>query len=336
MTRLSTGLRSDAGQTSELSLRAFDPDRDYPAMVELITAVNHHDHVDWFPTPENLAVDWARVPSFDPARDHGVVEVDGRFIAAAGVDWRERAGKVIHNVEIWTHPDVRRQGLGRRLLAWSEARARESVADGSGGPPHLPHFLGGGVQQTDVAGVGFATSAGYAPVRYGFVMRRPLGLPIPDAPLPAGLEVRPVRPEDHRAIWVADNEAFRDHWEAAVRHEEDFVHTFGHPDVDTSLWQVAWDGDEVAGSIMNGIYREENVQVGLDIGWLDHVSVRRPWRERGLASALIVRSLTILRERGMSVAALGVDAENPTGALGLYERYGFRPHQTWVTYRKPL
>jgi ribosomal protein S18 acetylase RimI-like enzyme len=336
MTRLPTQLRSDASRTSELPLRAFDPDRDFPAMVELIWAVNRHDELDWFPSPASLAVEWARVPTFDPARDHRVVEVDGRFIAAGGVDWRERAGKVVHNIEIWTHPELRRQGLGRRLLAWSEARARESVADGSGGPPELPHFLGGGTDMAKAAGVGFAESAGYAPERYSFEMRRPLDLPIPDAPMPEGLEVRPVREADHRAIWTADTEAFRDHWEAAERHEPDFVHTFSHPDVDTSLWQVAWAGGEVAGSIMNGIYAEENAQIGLDIGWLDHVSVRRPWRGRGLASALIVRSLAILRERGMAVAALGVDAENPTGALGLYERHGFRPHRTWVSYRKRL
>jgi mycothiol synthase len=336
MTRLTTAARTDLARLPDLELRAFDPDRDFPAMVELISAVNHHDRIDFFPTPQSLAVEWARTPTFDPRRDRRVIEIDGRFIAAGGVDWRERTGKVVHDIEIWTHPEFRRQGLGRRLLAWSEARARESVADGSGGPPDLPHFLGGGAQQADPAGVGFATGAGYAQVRYGFLMRRPLDLPIPDAPLPAGLDIRQVRPADHRAIWAADTEAFLDHWEAAVRHEADFVHTFGHPDVDTSLWQVAWDGDEVAGSVMNAIYRGENAEVGLDIGWLDHVSVRRPWRGRGLASALIVRSLAILRERGMAVAALGVDAENPTGALGLYERYGFRPYQTWVTYRKRL
>jgi len=83
---------------TELPLRAFDPERDFPAMVELITAVNHHDHIDYFPTPENLAVEWARVPTFDRARDHRIIEVDGRFIAAGGVDWRERSGKVLHTI----------------------------------------------------------------------------------------------------------------------------------------------------------------------------------------------------------------------------------------------
>ena len=53
-------------------------------------------------------------------------------------------------------------------------------------------------------------------------------------------------------------------------------------------------------------------------GWLEHISVRRPWRRRGLASALIARSLRVLRERGFEEAALGVDAENLVGgAAGL-------------------
>src|SRR5206468_2944794 len=84
--------------------------------------------------------------------------------------------------------------------------------------------------------------------------------------------------------------------------------------VDTSRWQVAWDGSEVAGSVVNGIYPYENAQRGRDIGWLDHVSVRRPWRRRGLSGAPIARSLVVLPERGMSLAALGVDAESPSAA----------------------
>jgi mycothiol synthase len=336
MSRLQTELRKDAATTGETEVRPFDPGHDFPALVKLITAVNHEDAIDYFPTPEGLALDWATSPRFDAARDAVVVDDDGRLLAAASVDWRARAGKVVHRIEIWTHPDARRRGYGFRLLAWAEGRARESVAEGSGGPPELPHFLGGGVDRSKPNQIRFAERAGYEPVRYGFVMRRPLDEPIPEVSLPAGLDIRPVTPDQHRAIWKADTEAFEDHFEAAVRDEADFSQFYDHPDVDTSMWQVAWDGNEVAGSVVNGIYPHENAEVGLDIGWLDHVSVRRPWRRRGLASALIASSLVILRDRGMAIAALGVDAENPTGALGVYERLGFTPYQTWVTYRKPL
>lgn len=87
---------------------------------------------------------------------------------------------------------------------------------------------------------------------------------------------------------------------------------------------------------MNFIYPEENTKLGLSRGWLEHVSVRRPWRGRGVAKALIAASLEVLRDRGMQVAALGVDAQNPNGALALYEALGFRPHETWTSYRKAL
>jgi len=148
--------------------------------------------------------------------------------------------------------------------------------------------------------------------------------------LPDGLEVRPVRSGDYRTIWDADVEAFRDHFEASVRTEADYVQWITSPTLDTSLWQVAWDGDEVAGSVITSINAEENEKLGLKIAWLDHISVRRPWRKRGVASALIASTLHILRERGMEVAALGVDAENPTGALRVYEAMGFARHKTGI------
>lgn len=318
-----------------LELRPFEPDRDFPAAVDLICDTNAHDNdQDWYPTVASLAIEWAVRPGFDPARDVVVLEDDGRIVAGGTMDWRERAGKIIHSNTVWVLPGWRRRGIGRLILGWLEARARASLADGSGGPRELPHVLNVGIETSNEASAAFVAGAGYAPVRYGFQMRRPLDLPIPDVALPEGLEVRPVLPEHHRAIWEADVEAFRDHFEPRAPTEADFEHFTSDPDCDTSLWQVAWDGERIAGSVINGIYPHENKMLGVQLGWLDHVSVRRPWRGRGLAKALIARSLVVHRDRGMAVAVLGVDAENPTGALQLYEGFGFTPHRRWATLRK--
>jgi mycothiol synthase len=106
------------------------------------------------------------------------------------------------------------------------------------------------------------------------------------------------------------------------------------PSTDPSLWVVAFDGDQVAGGVLNGIHRGHD---GLtEEGWLDSVFTRRPWRRRGLARALIVRSLGVLRERGVRTAALGVDSENPNHALSLYESCGFEMVSSASIWRRPL
>lgn len=76
--------------------------------------------------------------------------------------------------------------------------------------------------------------------------------------------------------------------------------------------------------------------LGVKQGILDSVFTRRGWRRRGLARALIGRSLRLLRESGMTSAVLGVDAENPSGALGLYESFGFEVQARFIGWRKPF
>jgi mycothiol synthase len=325
-----------AMKAADVAYRGFNPARDYEAAAELISATNLRDGVDWLPTATQLRHEWGTIAGFAPDRDALVAERDGQLAGLVNVEWRARADKVTHVVELWVAQAMRRRGIGTDLLAWAEARARASVAEGNGGPPELQHVIDGYADTAVPGHAELAAARGYHVERHFFTMVRPLDAPIPGLPLPAGVEIRPVRPEDHRAIWEADVDAFRDHWEASVRTDQDFEGVFTHPDLDTGLWLVAWDGDEVAGSVQNWIIREENERLGIQRGWLEHVSVRRPWRRLGLASALIARSLLVLRERGMTEGALGVDAANPTGALRLYEALGFRVLRTARLYRRPL
>jgi mycothiol synthase len=322
--------------TPVITLRPIDFPAEVEPVVELLTTINRHDRPGWFPSVAGLTNDWGPTSTFDPDRDLQALELDGALVGIGRHTWRERPTVVNHRLEVYVHPAHRRRGHGSRLLAWAEARARASVAEGSGGPTTKPHQYGGaGSDRGGVMGP-FALRHGFEPYRYHFDMRRPLADPIEDAPLPDGFEVRRVLPEHHRAIWHADEEAFKDHWDHAAPVEGDYERFYGDPDIDTGLWQIAWAGDEVAALVINGIYPHENEQTGEQVGWLDSVATRRPWRGRGLAAALIARSLHVLRERRMDIAALGVDAQNPTGALQLYERAGFRPVSRWTFYRKPF
>ena len=91
---------------------------------------------------------------------------------------------------------------------------------------------------------------------------------------------------------------------------------YAKQELDTSLWVVAWEGDEIAGVVQTWIWPDENERLGVKRGWLERISVRRPWRRRGLGRAMTAEALRRLRDAGMDEAMLGVDSENPTGALG--------------------
>jgi GNAT superfamily N-acetyltransferase len=180
------------------------------------------------------------------------------------------------------------------------------------------------------------TRAGYRPVRYFFDMLRPTLDEIEVPPLPEGIEVRPVAEARLRQLFDADAEAFADHWGGFDASDDAFARWLADPDFDPSLLVVGWDGDHVAGGVTNLIKARENEELGIRRGLLASVFVRRPWRRRGLAAALVARSLLLLRERGMTSAWLGVDADNPSGALGVYDRAGFAVHTRATAYRKPL
>jgi mycothiol synthase len=143
-----------------------------------------------------------------------------------------------------------------------------------------------------------------------------------------------VTMDDARRLFDADIEAFRDHWGGVDGSDEQFQRWIAESTFNPSLHVVAFDGDEIAGASVNTIYPEANAKLGVERGWLDSVFVRRPWRRRGLARALVSRSLVVLRDQGMSEGILGVDAGNETGALAVYTDNGFVTMEKFTAYRR--
>ena len=89
---------------------------------------------------------------------------------------------------------------------------------------------------------------------------------------------------------------------------------------DSGLSSVVWDGEEIAGLCLTRPSHGEDEL----IGWIGDLAVRAPWRRRGLGQALLLHSFGLFAEAGKRRAGLGVDRDNATGALALYERVGLR------------
>jgi ribosomal protein S18 acetylase RimI-like enzyme len=88
--------------------------------------------------------------------------------------------------------------------------------------------------------------------------------------------------------------------------------------------------------VITVVPEEENEEHRRRRVYVDGVSVRRPWRRRGLARALLAGSLVAARDDGYTSASLGVDTDSPTGATDLYRSLGFEPARTFTAWRKPL
>src|SRR5262249_24998710 len=71
-------------------------------------------------------------------------------------------------------------------------------------------------------------------------------------------------------------------------------------------------------------------------GWIGALGTRRGFRKIGLGRAMLLAGLRTLKAAGVDTAKLGVDAENPTGALKLYDAVGFVPVYTQIRYSKDL
>jgi mycothiol synthase len=315
-----------------LSFRGFRGKADYPHMLAAINASKAADQIERSDTLEDVARNYAHLHHCDPYRDMIFAEVGGQVIGYGRVWWEVNGDEEwLGSHLVFLHPAWRRKGIGSAMLRQNENRLRD-IADGlisegtiqSSAPRYFEVW-------TTVTEVG---KERYEPVRYEFSMKRSLSEPVVVTPLPDGLEIRPVPEEHYRTVWDASQEAFRDHWSFILESEEDYQNWLISPEFNPDLWKVAWEGDQVAGMVLNFISENENAEYSRVRGYTEGISVRRPWRRRGLARALLTRSLQMFKEMGMDEAALGVDSQNLSGALDLYESVGFRVEKRHVTYRK--
>ncbi len=321
-----------------LHFRNFQGESDFPGMQTVLNAARVADQEQYFESLEGFINNITHLTHCDPYQDILIAEIHAEVVAFSRVEWRveEATGAHLYMLIGWVRPDWRGRGIGRAMLHHNQVRLHEIAVSLSSAGDERPGEYEAYATNFQPGNLALMESEGYHVVRQGYTMYRPNLDEIPEIPMPEGLEVRPALPEHYRKIWDASQEAFRDHWGYAVPTEEDYQGWLKSSEFQPDLWQVAWDGEEVAGMILNFINQEVNEKFGRKRGYTEGISVRRPWRKRGLARALLARSLKMHRDLGMTEAGLGVDASNPHGAVHLYELMGYRTARTTFTYRKPI
>ncbi|MGH2487978.1 MAG: GNAT family N-acetyltransferase [Ktedonobacterales bacterium] len=272
----------------------------------------------------DLRAHW-RLPGTDLARDCWLVTApDGTVVGYARL-WF--FAHIRFYSYLLVHPDYRDKGVGERLLALVEERARELLVEtpGEGRMVILDE-----ANEPNVWAARLLEEQGYRAIRSHLRMQVAMDEPPTEPAIPAGLTLRAmVLGQEDRAVWAANNEGFADHWNFKPIPYETWAHfTVDNPDFDPTLCFLMMDGDQIAGMA-------QCERVG-DLGWVNDLSVRKPWRRRGIALTLLRNAFAEFYRRGLPTVALGVDAESTTGAPQLYARAGMRPSRRKLIYEKVL
>ena len=291
-------------------------------------------HEDEITDAVAMRTEWLS-PGFDMAEDTRLVfEPDGEMVGYVEV-WTTAEPPV--HPWIWARVDPRYEslGIGTHLLTWAEEHAKKALDKVPADLRVAPQV--GTYQQAEASKKLFA-DMGYQHIRSSYTMHIDMDA-FPIAPVwPAGITVRTFNPEkDLEAVYRADVDSFRDHFGFVEAPFEEGLQRFkhfmtGYEGFDPTLWFLAMDGEELAGICLcrDRTYNDP------DVGYVNILGVRRAWRRRGLGLALLRHAFCELYQRGKRKTALGVDAENLTGALRLYENAGMHVHQAFDRFEKEI
>jgi len=320
-----------------LSFRKPNESEDFERIAKVVNESWAADGIDAVRTADELEKNFANPIDFNPKEDCLIVQAGTEIIGFSEVTSQE---KLDGEFRYWHYPHLlpgfRFGNLRRTMITWNEERIRTIAAARTNARRQFIEVYANTKERNDWKEL--IVETGYVPTWYLFEMVRSNLEKIPDYPFPDGVETRPVRNEDLRKIWNAAKDALKDQRDSTKEkwNDEGFEKSTSSPGHDPRLWQIAWHGDQVVGGVLNYIDTDENESLGRKWGHTEEIFVVRPWRKKGVARALIARSLRVIRDHGMEKATLDVDTENPSGALGLYKALGYEVERQFTFYHKEL
>ncbi len=301
----------------------------------VFAAADLADGTSWAGSVEEYANELTR-PDMNPQTDTRVIlSSQGGIIAAAwfneNLDKHREHYASLYGV---VHPDFCGQGIGTWLMVWLEgwvsARLTAYLDD-------LPCSLTLTSAEGLTARENLYRRFGYRPVGTYYKMRCKLNGDLEAPDLPEGLTFVPYSPALDSQVHTLMDTAFSEHRKYQPHTPELWArHTSRSPAFCLEASNIVFDGDVPAGASVCSIWAEDNARLGIKEGWVDMLGVLKEYRKRGIASALLLKTMQQFREMGLEYAGLFVDSENETGALALYERLGFRRVMSTIRWTKQI
>jgi ribosomal protein S18 acetylase RimI-like enzyme len=321
------------------NFRTFQGDDDFLGMLDIFRESDQADGVSGTISLDDVRGWYAPTPRFNPSKNLFFVfemgQSAGRMLGFSRASWYTGLDDIrLYSTSSFMRPGSRDPELWSALVQLSEQRLQEVAASHPSAPRR---FFQGWATQSQVEWIAVLEREGYQAVRHFNNMLYQIA-DVPQKPMPVGLVMRSVQPEHMRSIWEAQREVVLGLFEVVKENwtDESYERWLTNPSHTPELWRVAWDGDQVAGMVLGRIDDSENKQLGRKRGYTEHIFVPQPWRNRGLAAALLASSLQVLKDNGMEEAELGVDSENESGAFGFYQRMGYKTYSIDIWFRKPM
>ena len=317
--------------THDIALRSLVPG-DLPALCAIAQRCQRHDGVEQVAVLEEFEEEFDDEHVVFATDTLGAVDPStGELIAYAYTyhlpsDVREERCYVFGGVD----PAHRRRGIGTRLMEWGLDRAAAQLDTSTN---DIPRYIRTDRPETDAGAAALFAAAGLVEIRYTDEMRRPLDTLL-DSDTPDGITILPWPVERNEDIRLSKNDAFADHWGSTPTSAHHWEQMVAGPGARLDLSFVAIDDSgRVVGHCLSKRFPDDDVVTGRREGWIDNLGVRREFRGRGVATALIAHSVAAMRADDLTHAVLMVDSANPTGAVGLYTSLGFAPVRRMVTHQ---
>jgi mycothiol synthase len=304
---------------------------DLEAVVDLMNCVTRTDSGRNVYGLETVGRYWQQ-SDFDLETDAQLVLAAKDQLVGFAQFMREAPPPAPFEVDSWVHPDFVDQGVGEYLLSWIDQRAAQAARTlPADGPIQLDHVF---VYPQNRSAVQRLEQNGYQLVRQFNRMQIDLTAPPPAPKLLDGISIRSMRPGEEYDVYEKSEEAQADEWGHERLSFDKWKYYFidATENFDPTLYFLAVEGDEIVGHALCRWERPGEPEVGV----VRELGVRRKWRRRGIALALLHTAFGEFYRRGKRSVGLGVDATSYTGADRLYEKAGMYVFQASLNYQKIL